>query len=308
MIGNQIALLQREVWEHRAIYVTPFVIGLLVALGALTGSVTLVVNENVANVALLGVSSLGEAQRSAAITGLLAGFMPLFLLPMGILVTFYSLDAMYAERKDRSILFWRSLPVTDAETVVSKLITAMVLIPLVTVVIIALTQIVVMVISSGWLMARDASPWHLIWKPAPLLQLWLATTYIVLALSIWAAPFVGWYLFVSGYVKRSPLLLAFVPLVVLPMLEGMVFRTHYFWTAISTRMKDIPLFKTGGWSDFESLFENPESIHEMAESFSLIERLDVVRFLTAPGLYVGLLVCGLFVAAAIYVRRYRDES
>lgn len=308
MIKNQVALLWREVWEHRTIYMTPAVIALLVGLGALTGSVTLVVNEDIASLALMGVTNLQEGHRAAAVSGLLASVLPLFLIPMAIVITFYSLDALYAERKDRSILFWRSLPVTDAETVLSKLLTALILIPLVTAAIIAVTQLVVLLVSSGWLMARNASPWILIWKPVPLLQIWIASAYIAMASAIWAAPIIGWYLFVSGFAKRSPLMLAFLPLVLVPLLERLLFKTHYFYSAVTNRMKDMPLLKAEDLANLESMLEDPESINQMTGSFSLLQHLDVTGFLTNPGLYVGLIVCGLFVAAAIYVRRYRDDS
>jgi ABC-2 type transport system permease protein len=284
------------------------VIALLVALGALTGSVTLVVNEDIANLALIGVTNLQEGHRAAAVAGLLASVLPLFLIPMAIVMTFYALDSLYAERKDRSILFWRSLPVTDAETVLSKLLTAIILIPLATVAIIALTQLVVLVISSGWLMARNASPWLLIWKPVPLVQIWLASSYIAMASAIWAAPIVGWYLFVSGFAKRSPLMLAFLPLVVIPLLERLIFKSHYFYSAVANRMKDMPLLKADDLANFEALLENPGSLNQMTGSFSLLKHLDIAGFLINPGLYIGLIVCGLFVAAAIYVRRYRDDS
>ncbi len=308
MIRNQIALLQREVWEHRSIYVTPLVIALLVSLGALTGSLTLVVNDDIADLALLGVTNLGEVHRAAAVTGLLAGTLPFFLIPMAILITFYSLDALYAERKDRSILFWRSLPVTDADAVISKLLTAIVLIPLVTVLIIAMTQIIVMLISSGWLMARNASPWLLIWQPAPLFQVWVATAYLAIASAIWSAPFVGWYLFVSGFVKRNPLLMAFVPLVMLPMLERLFFGSHLFFTAIQGRMRDMPLVKAEDWASIKNMVEDPQSLGQQIDSVNLLSHLDIMGFMTDSGLYLGLMVCGLFVAAAIYVRRYRDDS
>ena len=33
---------------------------------------------------------------------------------------FYCLDALHGERRDRSILFWKSLPVSDLTTVLAK--------------------------------------------------------------------------------------------------------------------------------------------------------------------------------------------
>ena len=114
MIRSQIALIQREFWEHRAIYVTPIVIGLVISLMSVTGQVSISGSEHV-DVALIGLSNLGEQARATAITAMMLAIFVLFVLAMTVLTVFYSLDSLYAERKDRSILFWRSIPVTDSE-------------------------------------------------------------------------------------------------------------------------------------------------------------------------------------------------
>ena len=67
----------------------------------------------------------------------------------------------------------------------------------------------------------------------------------------------------------------------------------------------MPIFNV---SEFVSRFDE-ENFHEMlGEGVSLTSLLSVQRFLTSAEVWAGLLVCGLFVTAAIYVRRYRDES
>lgn len=309
MINTQMALIRREIWEHRAIYLTPLVISLLVLLGSLTGSFSVGTNSEVANLGVLVASNLGEGARTTAVLGILASAIPLFFFAMMVLGAFYALDALYAERKDRSILFWRSLPVTDAETVISKLVTAVVVIPLVTAVIVAVTQIGVMIISSGLIAFKNGSPWHLLWKPAPLLDLWVVQTWFLVAFSLWMAPISGWFLFVSGFVKRSPLLMAFLPLAVIPLMEHLLFRTDYFWEAVAKRFYSMPIFKmSNDWSELESMFDSPEALQNFTESFNLLAIFDFKGFLVSPGLYIGLIVCGIFAAAAIYVRRYRDDS
>src|SRR5690606_3229110 len=132
MIGNQIALIRRELWEHRAIYVPPIVIAGIIAIMTITGQAVVSAFDHAVDFAILGATNLGPAERAAAITVLMTGVSSLLIMAMWVLTVFYSLDALYAERKDRSILFWRSLPCTDAETVLSKLLTAIVVIPLVT--------------------------------------------------------------------------------------------------------------------------------------------------------------------------------
>ena len=80
-----------------------------------------------------------------------------------------------------------------------------------------------------------------------------------------------------------------------------------FADALFLRSAQIPLFQ--GIESAEFFFENEDEIHRMGESgISLLSLLDISGFLTSPGLWVGLIVCGLFTTAAIYVRRYRDDS
>src|SRR5690606_3990958 len=132
MIANQVALIRRELWEHRSIYVTPLVIALIVSIMAITGQAVVSAFDQAGDSASTGATHVGPAGLAAGITVLVTGVASLLTMAMWVLTVFYCLDALYAERKDRSILFWRSLPCTDAETVVSKLLTAVIVIPLVT--------------------------------------------------------------------------------------------------------------------------------------------------------------------------------
>ncbi len=307
MIRSQIALLRRELWEHRAIYVMPLVIALLVSLMSITGQVAVSGFDHAVDIGILGATNLGENARSAALTVLMISLSSTFVFAMSILTAFYALDALYSERKDRSILFWRSIPITDFETVLSKLLTALVVIPLITFAVIVVTHLIVLVISSMWLGARGANTWHLIWTAAPFFDNWAATLVLLLALALWLSPFVGWFLFVSAFSKRSPLLMALLPIAVLPLLEKIVFETSVFAEAFFVRSVQMPLFR--GLDNIELLFQQGENFKTAGDaSLSLLSLLDLGRFFSSLGLWTGLIVCGLFATAAIYVRRYRDES
>jgi ABC-2 type transport system permease protein len=305
MIANQLALIRREMWEHRSLYVVPAVLGIVLVLVAITGQASVSAFGTHIDMALLGATNLSANERGAAISALLAGFAISFVIAMLILSMFYSLDSLYAERKDKSILFWRSMPVTDAETVISKLITVISIIPLVTIAIIAATQLAILVVTSIWIGLRGANAWHLIWSAVPLLDNWAATLIFILSLSLWLSPFIGWFLLVSAYTKRSPLLMALLPILLLPMLERSILGSRLLFDAIFARSAHIPIYRN---LDFDSLF-NKRSLTEAAhDGISMVSMLDVGRFLASPGLWVGLVVCGLFVTAAIYVRRFRGDS
>lgn len=306
MIQSQMALLQRELWEHRAIYVAPIVVAVLMTLGALTGQVSVNAVDHV-ELGIVGASNMPENTRAAVLSGIMIGLSTTFVFAMWILTIFYALDSLYAERKDRSILFWRSIPVTDSETVISKLITALVVIPLVSFVLIIATHLAVFLIGSIWVGVRGGNAWHLIWASAPFFDNWTATLIFLLALPLWLSPFVGWFLFVSAFTKRSPFLTAFLPLAILPLLEKMLFNSGVFAEAFFLRSVKMPLFID--LQTMERLFEEGEHFAMSADArLRLLGLMDFGGFLSSPSLWLGLIVCGLFTAAAIYVRRYRDDS
>ena len=305
MIANQLALIRREIWEHRTIYVTPIAIAVVVSLVSLAGMVTMSAFDKEVNMALFGASNIaGDAERRAALTVYFLGTSWVFLFALAILTTFYALDSLYAERKDKSILFWRSLPITDAETVVSKLLTAVIVLPLVTVATIIATHIVNLVITSIWVMFKGGSAAHLIWGSVPLLDNWAAALIVTLAGAIWMSPFIGWFLFVSAFTKRSPLLMAFMPLIIIPIIEWIFFRSKLFASAVFGRGELIPLFRE---MDVEHFFDE-ERMQVNEAMVSLLAHIDLGKFLVSPSVWAGIVVCALFATAAIYVRRYRDES
>ena len=306
MIRSQFALLQRELWEHRSIYIAPAVVAFLVSLTVLTGSISMNGHEFV-DLGIVGASNLPENVRAAALTGIIFGLWFPFGLVLCILATFYSLDSLYAERKDRSILFWRSIPSTDFETVLSKLLTVVLVIPFVTFAMILATQLVVLLITSVWVGIAGGNAFQLIWGSVRFIDDWTATLLLMLAMPLWVSPFTGWFLFVSAYTKRSPFLTAFLPIAVLPMVEKMIFGTSIFFEAFIERTVKIPLFIN--FETVERMFENGEHLSNIGENgLSLLELMDFGSFLATPGLWLGIVVCGLLTAAAIYVRRYRDDS
>lgn len=306
MIANQLALVRREVWEHRSIWVTPAAVALVVTLLTIASFVAASGFGEAKDMAIILASNVSDAERSAALIAFLIGNTIVFLMAMWLLMIFYSLDALNAERKDKSILFWRSLPITDAETVVSKLITAMILIPSVTFVAVAVSQLVNLILMSIWISFEGGSPGHLIWGSLPLFDTWLATLIVLLAIPVWISPLLGWFLFVSAWTKRSPFLTAFLPIAVLPILEYVVFRTSILGDAIVNRfsMKTMPLFDL----DVFRFFDDHKFRSAVEEGVSLLALLDPGKFVISLDLWLGLVVCGLFMTAAIYVRRYRDDS
>jgi len=305
MISHQIALIKRELWEHRAIYVTPAAIAVIVTLGVLAMLMLAKGFARELDLAIFSAQNIaGEGERRAALTMFFIGTSWIFVVALMFLTVFYSLDSLYAERKDKSILFWRSMPATDAETVISKLLTAAIVIPAVTAVAIWGTHLINLIVTSIWVSAKGGDAGLLIWGSISLFDNWIAALLIVVASGLWMSPFIAWFLFVSTWAKRMPILMAFMPPIVLGLLEWIVFRTRYFFTTIGERGDMTPLFHS---LSLERFFEE-ERWRDGVENISLLEHIDLVGFVTATGFWSGLLVCGILTTAAIYVRRYRDDS
>jgi len=302
---HQLALVKREIWEHRSIWLTPIAIAVVVTFGTLTALMFAGEFADELNVALFSAQNIaGETERRAVLSGLFFGSSGLFFLSLGILTIFYSLDCLYAERKDKSILFWRSLPVTDAETVLSKLATALIVIPAAMIVAIISTHLINLIVTSIWVSMKGGDAGLLIWDSVPLLSDWLSMGIIVYAAVIWMSPFVGWFLFVSAYTKRSPFMMAFLPLVLIPMLEGIFLHSKEFAQMVWGRMASIPIHSG---VDIEQLFD--EDRFELDEQMiSVLAHIDIGRFVSSPSMWAGIAICGLLSFAAVYVRRYRDES
>jgi ABC-2 type transport system permease protein len=310
VIGHYVALIRRELWEHRSIFVTPIAIASIVTLGTLTALVFVGEFQEELNLAIFGAQNVaGETERKAVLTGLFIGSSWLFLLGLGVLTVFYALDSLYAERKDKSILFWRSLPVTDAETVISKLLTALLVIPAIAILGIFATHLINLFVTSIWVSSKGGDASMLIWGSVPIVDNWLAMILVIYAIAIWMSPFVGWFLFVSAWTKRSPLLMAFLPLVLIPMIEGIFMRSAHFAEAVWGRAAQIPIF---AGIDMERFFDEENPMHSAGgvpeEMISLLAHLDLGRFVASIDTWIGIVVCGLLTTAAIYVRRYRDES
>lgn len=310
MINQQVALLRRELWEHRSIWVTPAAVATVISLLAVAMVVAIgafgeAMNADIAKIADM---TAPDNVRRAALAASLVGNTSVFLIAMWFLIVFYCLDALYAERKDKSILFWHSLPITDAETVVSKLVVVFLAIPVATFAAVVVSHLLNLIIVSIWLATEGASPGRMIWGAVPLFDTWGAVLTVLIALPIWMAPLVGWFLFVSAWAKRGPLLRAALPLAILPILEYIVFKSGHLWEAILTRFRldAMPIFD--GVKRVGANFDEDNMQSMLAENISLISWLDYGSFLTSIEVWAGLIVCGLFSGGAIWLRRYRDDS
>ena len=281
---------RRELWENKSIYMAPAIAGIVVFLAVVIsvfhGRTEIIVNGQHV---LRPLATLEPAQQASMLLqrhGFPAAALALVSLIVGV---FYCLDALHAERRDRSILFWKSLPVSDLTTVLSKALVALVVLPIVTYAVVVVLEILILPLS---IIQVDGLSAATLWDRLPLFELLAIMLYGLAVGALWYAPVYGWLLLVSGYVRRAPFLWATLPPLAIVIFEKIAFNTSYFGSMLKDRLA------AGASEAFTS------AVHEKGEPFTL-PMMDPMKLLGTPALWIGLAVAAVFFIAAVRQRRYR---
>ncbi|MEZ5500961.1 MAG: hypothetical protein R3E77_16215 [Steroidobacteraceae bacterium] len=311
-----IMLVRREFWEHRALWIAPLITAMVLLLGATispgsgvqvrinAGDVQINDSKVDADSAMQWLSAMTPERQQKITVAVIGGLFVAQLLVMLVLLVFYLADALYGERKDRSILFWRSLPVSDTATVASKLATALIAVP-------------VLVLCYSLLTGAIAVP-ILEWKFSdtpfePLLNwqfgLWLKTSALIaldmLVAILWYAPLAAFLLLVSAWAKRNVFVWVFVPVLVLIVAEKWTFDTDHvadflghrftgFLTALGASQK---VAVSGGSAD--------KAVGTVIDS---MDRFDASGLLGSAELWLGVAIAAALAFLTVRVRRYRDDT
>ncbi|MCW8856931.1 MAG: hypothetical protein OQJ95_06160 [Kangiella sp.] len=313
-----LTLLKREYWENKTgLQWVPMIIGGIAVFGVFLG----VFVFSTSNVQINGVGShdltslfklydVSVDPRAKAIgvqMGIYSGIFS-FGIVLAIVGFFYCLGALYDDRKDRSILFWKSMPVSDSMTVLSKVVTVMVVAPLFVWVILQLTTIAIMILGTLFAWISDASAWHNIWQPSNLFVIAFYQLQALYVATLWAAPIIGYLLLVSSWTKKVPFLVATVPVILVIIAESIVTNTAYVVSYIGERFVMIwsayitPVGKIAG--DFSDVID--DDVSEFIEEDWL--PLSFGEHLMDMDLWFGLAFGAVLVVGAIMIRRYRDEA
>jgi len=274
--------LRRELWEHRSLFIAPLAVSGFVLLGFLIG---LLAHRMSALVPPDITDKPGELVQPYEFA---AG---LFMFTQMLLGLFYCLDALHGERRDRSILFWKSLPVSDLTTVLSKATIVIVVLPLITFAFTVATQFAMLLLNSGVRLASGQSV-AVLWTQVPLFQMCVPLFYHLLAVhGFWYAPFFGWLLLVSAWARRAPFLWATVPLLAIGLVERIAFHTLHFCSLLGNRLS------TSGQDAMAPPGRMP---------IDPMTHLTPLRFLSSPGLWFGLLFMAVCLLLAARLRHYRE--
>jgi ABC-2 type transport system permease protein len=244
--------------------------------------------------------NLGEKDIDLAAVAIVPFFpVAIFLgITMVLVAAFYSLDALLGERQDRSILFWKSLPVSDSVTVLSKMAVPILVLPIVTFVVAIATDILIFVIETIALLAHHA-PVVSAWTGIPVVSLLALMAYAAVVVTLWYAPIYAWFLLVSAWVRRIPLIMAVAPFILLPFFEKIAFHTHYVVDFISNRINGV----------FTVAFLNKYTEHSHGRALTAHSPIPLNtlwtpgHFLAAPGLWGGLIFTALALFLIIRIRR-----
>jgi ABC-2 type transport system permease protein len=275
--------LRRELWEYRSIYLAPLAGAgvVMLAFGFVLAALPHTMRK---------LSSLDLAQQHKALAHPYDIAAGLIMGAAFIVSLFYSLDALYGERRDRSILFWKSLPVSDLTTVLAKASVPLVVLPLLAFAITVVTTSIMLLLGSLVLLASGLSVATL-WTQVQLYPTLLGLLYhLVTVHMLWYAPLYAWLLLVSAWARRAPFLWAVLPPLAIGVFEKIAFHSSHF--------ADLLLYRVGGGSEgMQSNFPMQPGMHSASWNF-----------LSSPGLWFGLIAAAIFLAAAARLRRYREPT
>ena len=240
------------------------------------------------------VQSMKEAtfeQRRAAIkAGLLVLGFPL-VIALGFAILAYSLSTFFDERKDKSIIFWRSLPVSDSFTVFSKLIVALVVAPLLVIPALLFLHLVSVTAGSIYFAVSDIVPFTWAWQAYPWLD-WIRVIFSLWMQSLWTLPIITWIMLAGAY-SRKPVVAAILPPVVVVLVEGVSLSSSVFLDSLFERVQP--------WS-------RASSFPKEYESLGVAELSDIPLLFGMTEFWVGILVSSVFIYLTIYFRSKSDYA
>lgn len=316
-------LLQREFWENKGGFLwAPIGAGsaflALSFMGAIAGEVlgrksgVFVNGVNISGIAeKAGDQEIQQLGAGLDLAMLMAAGWP--MIALGFVVFFYCLSSLYDERKDRSVLFWKSLPISDAATVISKALSATLDAPLISGGVAILVGFAFLLIPSFWLVLHGANPWTLVFGPASPTHVAGTILLGIPVYALWALPTVGWLMLISVWAKSKPFLWA----VLIPVFAGifvswfdimMAFDldSTWFWKNIVARTltsvfpsTDL-IFLHDGFDRIE--INGPEDLR------SLLSWQSSLNTLASLHTWIGATAGLAMIALATRLRRWRDDN
>lgn len=276
--------LRRELWENRAAYLAPAGVGAFAVVALVIHALTM--PSHMPGMLANDPANTGPASVTYRVA------MLLMLATALITGAFYSLEALGSERRDRSILFWKSMPVSDRVTVLAKASIPLAVLPAVTFAVVVAMHVTLFLLSALALLINGHGVGPL-WTELQLFRTWGTLAYALVAMTLWHAPVYAFLLLVSGWARRTAALWAVLPLLAVGVLEKLTMDTN--------TVANFVVHRLVGW--YHEAF-----VHRTTDGvpFGRGDALTPGRFLDTPGLWVGLVFAAVFLAAAARLRRHRE--
>ena len=292
---------RRELWEYRSLYVAPLAIAALIVLGFTVGLGDLPAR-------LQAATTPGALQQRELVEQPYTFAALLLMLTTILIGVFYSLDTLYGERRDRSVLFWKSLPLSDRDTVLSKAASALVVAPVIATGAAIATMFAFGLVVTLVMPMHGLNPFKFYWGMGNPIEVAGTLVAAIPVYAMWALPTVGWLMLCSAWARSKPFLWA----VMIPVFAGIfvawfdvmnIFNldTGWFWQHIVLRA--LTSVFPGMWMTAQNLhIENPENFDALSHIQSMYS------VFATPQMWIGAVVGIAMIVAAIRLRRWRDDN
>jgi len=234
-------------------------------------------------------SKLHRIEKTGSLNAILQVVHIIFLGVLFLVSFAYSLYTLFQDRKDRSVLFWRSMPVSETQSVLVKFFMVIFLVPAWYGIVSVLTQIITLVLALVAVQQFGGEPSEL-WETLSLYDLWCGQLLMWFVSAFWVAPFYAWILFASAFAKKSPIQVLLLPLIAVALAELWLFGSNVVVNGVVEHIP--PMFK--GYVAWQNL-----ACSDML--------LRVGEMLTTGQFWLGLIIAGGFLYGAIYFRNKRIE-
>ena len=303
-MNKVLMLIRREFWENRALWITPLVVaGIILLVSVFGGMATgdkhtfaFGTDEGPSKAAVANMA--GSLDKPELIYGMtILSFTAFQLVVLGFVIFFYLLDSLLSERKDRSILFWKSLPVSDSQVVGSKALVALVATPIYVLLVSAATQLVFAIV--WWLRMRNGPLAELLipFDAGVWAQVQGGTWILAFVTILWYLPIAGYLLLVSVWARRNAFLWAVLPIVGILLAEGLLMQSHRFGDFLGRRFTGV----------FQIMGFEHDTIPDDGSALILVAK-HAGAVLSTWETWAGVAVAAAAFFAVVRIRRYRDDS
>ena len=295
MIQTLRTLLNRELQEHKFGFLyLPWIISFFMSsliLLVWLGLTDVVAGEITFSTKIYENPEVVEGMRNATIdqrmgvmkAGLLVLGLPV-VLGLGLSILSFAVSTFFDERKDKSVVFWRSMPISDTTTVLSKLVFIIFFAPLLILPPILLVHFVAIFSASIYFTNNEIVPFIWAWEAYPIAD-WFRIIISLWIQGLWTLPLISWLMLASVW-SRRPIFFSFVPIVVLIAAENAAFSSNLIFQSIVERIR--------AWRG--------SSVFEVDSPLQVAPLTDVPALIFSPQFILGIFISGLFIALTISLR------